>query len=102
MNRSAIWSMIDGRTVPHIQPVTDRFGTSDRIGKIVERDPSLWNVFLAFGFHPRANPLLRRAIAPYNTLEGACRLVHVDPRHLVRVLNTALEQQAARPCRSRA
>jgi hypothetical protein len=81
-------------------PRTDRFVTTDRIGDVLERCPSLGNVFLAFGFPPRANPLLRQAIAPYNTLEKACRLVHVDPHHLVRVLNAGREQEASRSLQS--
>jgi hypothetical protein len=59
------------------------------VGAVLEWHPELLDVFLAFGFQPLANPLLRRTLARTVTIAAACRLLGQDPRPLVDALNAA-------------
>jgi hypothetical protein len=61
----------------------------DRVGAVLDRDPSLLDVFLAFGFRPLANRLLRSTLARFITVEQACRQQGVDLQQLLRALNAA-------------
>lgn len=70
---------------------------SDRVGAILERYPFLLEIFLAFGFHPLSNPLLRRMMARHITLETACRHMGVDSQAFLAALNDARIRNAASP-----
>jgi hypothetical protein len=67
-------------------------GPSHRVGEVLDRYPNLLDVLLSFGFKPLANPLLRKTIAPYVTIERACRLLNVDMLRLLEALNAAREK----------
>ncbi len=67
-----------------------------RVGDVLDHYPQLLQVFLAFGFHPLANPLLRRTLAGRVTLAQACRLVGQDTQALVDALNTERDHQNSR------
>jgi hypothetical protein len=61
--------------------------STDRVDDVLERYPDLLDTFVASGFKPLANPLLRKTLARRVTIERACRLVGVDPRQFVDSLN---------------
>src|SRR5262249_36874827 len=58
--------------------------------------PELLPVFLAFGFRPLANPLLRKTLARQVTVKAACRLLDVDIEQLLRALNRARKTRGGR------
>jgi hypothetical protein len=60
----------------------------DRVGDVLDRDPALLSTFLAFGFRPLANPLLRKALAHQISIGQACRRLNVDTQELLAVLNS--------------
>jgi hypothetical protein len=66
------------------------------VGAVLEEHPELLPVFLAFGFKPLANPLLRRTLARNVSIAAACRLLGQDPRPLVDALNAAGKRPDAR------
>jgi hypothetical protein len=66
------------------------------VGAVLDQHPELLEVFLSFGFHALANPLLRRTVAPHVSIATACRLLNVDIEHLLIALNSALEQRTRR------
>jgi hypothetical protein len=57
------------------------------VGDVLQQYPGLLGTFLAFGFTPLANPLLRKTLAQSVTLDRACRLLHVDTHRLLDALN---------------
>jgi hypothetical protein len=79
----------DEENTPAAEPLgpDTPIGPNHRIGQVLERFPPLLDTFLAFGFRPLANPLLRRAIAPYVTITRACHLLGVDLERLLGALN---------------
>jgi hypothetical protein len=77
----------------HLEPGV-QIGPRHRIGEILDRYPRLLEVLLSFGFRPLANPILRKTIAPYVTVERACSLLNVNMQQLLDALNTAREKPA--------
>jgi hypothetical protein len=59
------------------------------VAEILEHWPDALKTFLAFGFRPLANPLLRRTLARRVTIAQACRLLDVCPSELLTALNRA-------------
>jgi hypothetical protein len=64
---------------------------TNRVGEVLDCYPELLDTFLAFGFKPLANPVLRSTVARFVTIETACRQLGVDTQQLVEALNTARE-----------
>ena len=99
-----LWRIMIGRSrLRHVpqpscpSPSEDgRITGSDHVGEILERGPDLLGIFLAFGFKPLANPLLRKTLAARITIDQACRMMDVDARKLLEALNNANPQQKAR------
>jgi hypothetical protein len=60
-----------------------------RVGDVLDRYPYLLETFLAFGFRPLANPLFRRTVARFVTLEQACRQTGANLDQLLEALNAA-------------
>jgi hypothetical protein len=76
-------------------PVADGVITpSDRVGAVLDLYPSLLNTFLAFGFRPLSNPLLRRMMARHVTLAAACRHLDVNLETFLAALNDARARSA--------
>jgi hypothetical protein len=69
---------------------------ADRVGEVLERAPTLLQIFLTFGFKPLVNPLLRKTFAARITIDQACRMMDVDARKLLEALNKANPQQKAK------
>ena len=51
---------------------------ANRVGDVLDRYPHLLDVFLAHGFAPLANPVVRRVAAGRITIAAACRRMGVD------------------------
>jgi hypothetical protein len=60
-----------------------------RVGDVLDRYPYLLETFLAFGFRPLANPLFRKTVARFVTLEQACRQTGANLDRLLEALNAA-------------
>jgi hypothetical protein len=60
-----------------------------RVGDVLDYYPELLDVFLNFGFHPLASPLLRKTIARHVTIARACRQLNVNADELLAALNAA-------------
>jgi hypothetical protein len=67
-----------------------------RVGDVLDHYPNLLETFLSFGFRPLANPLLRRTVARFVTIEQACRQVGVDVNRLLEVLNGAVAKDTGK------
>lgn len=64
--------------------------TADHVvADVLDCYPTLLDTFVARGFRPLANPLLRRALARTVTVRSACRMVGHDVDALVAALNAA-------------
>jgi hypothetical protein len=66
------------------------------VGEVLAQYPALLDVFLAFGFRPLANPLLRTTLAARVPISRACRLLGVDQDRLLEALNQARPRQTTR------
>ncbi len=66
-----------------------------RVGGVLDQDPELLAVFLAFGFQPLANPVLRRSLARRLTIARACAMMGVSTQELLVALNTARMRRKA-------
>jgi hypothetical protein len=90
-----IWRIMSGRfglEAPTMEVSTDAPGlitANDRVGAVLDRYPVLLDTFLAFGFQPLSNPLLRRTIARHVTIAWACRHLDVAVGRFVAALNEA-------------
>jgi hypothetical protein len=65
-----------------------------RVGDVLDHHPILLDTFVALGFRPLANPLLRRTLARFVTIEGACRRLGLNALEVVGTLNRACVSQA--------
>ncbi|MHB1426845.1 MAG: DUF1858 domain-containing protein, partial [Gemmataceae bacterium] len=98
-----LWRIMSGRfalETPEASPPPVAAGlltASDRVGAVLDRFPALLDTFLAFGFRPLSNPLLRRMMARHVTLAAACRHMGVDLEAFLAALNDARARQAASP-----
>ncbi|MGI6454190.1 MAG: DUF1858 domain-containing protein [bacterium] len=57
------------------------------VGEVLDRYPTLLDAFLAYGFEPLKNPLLRKTLARRVTIQKAAQMVGVDAQAFVRDLN---------------
>jgi len=100
-----LWSIMTGRAVSRPgsekdqpsaapvlagQPIT---GTS-LVGDVLDVYPELVDTFVAFGFAPLANPLMRRTAARRITVARACRVLNVQAEPFLDTLNAAREKSA--------
>jgi hypothetical protein len=102
-----LWSIMAGRVrtaqaavpsyhgAPPLGPGSP-IAAGHRVSEVLNHYPDLLKVFLAFGFRPLANPLLRRTLARTVTLQQACRLQGQDVHKLVEALNAEREKQTTR------
>jgi uncharacterized protein involved in response to NO len=90
-----LWTIMAGRArVGATAPATplnpgEPIMAAHRVGEVLDRYPELLNTFVAFGFTPLVNPLLRKTVARFVTVEGACRGQQVDGNELLTALNIA-------------
>jgi len=62
------------------------------VGDVLDAYPHLLETFVAFGFTPLQNPVLRATIARTVTIQAACRRLDVDVNELLEALNAARER----------
>ncbi len=60
------------------------------VGEVLDRHPELLKTFLALGFRPLANPLLRHTVARTVTIGQACRQLGLKVDDVVAALNAEL------------
>jgi hypothetical protein len=98
-----LWSIMSGRLAPRPgsekgptatpvvagQPITGTNLVSD----VLDVYPELVETFIAFGFAPLANPLLRRTAARRVTVARACRVMGVEAAAFLATLNAAREKR---------
>jgi hypothetical protein len=97
-----LWRTLDRRAAVALplvlmQPAAGESPTSRRahispdltVATVLERWPATLPVFLAHGFTPLANPVLRRTLAPRISLAQAASMKGVDPGALVGALEAA-------------
>jgi hypothetical protein len=89
-----LWAVMAGRaryrqsvTVPYVPGTPIEAGHT--VGQVLERHPELLKAFLALGFRPLANPLLRKTVARHVSISQACRLLGREPGEVVEALNRA-------------
>ncbi len=59
------------------------------VGEVLDRHPELLETFLALGFRPLANPVLRRTVARHVRIGQACRHLGREPGEVLDTLNRA-------------
>jgi hypothetical protein len=72
------------------QPLTGE----NRVSDVLDRYPEMLKTFVAHGFRPLVNPLLRRTLARRTTIAGACRKLEVDLPAFLNALNSAMPRSA--------
>jgi hypothetical protein len=88
-----LWAVMAGRAryrlsaTPYVPGVP--IETGHTVGDVLGRHPELLATFLALGFRPLANPLLRRTIARQVSIGQACRYLGLEPGGVVEALNNA-------------
>jgi len=89
-----LWAVMAGRARYRL-PVTAPYAPSTPIeaghtvGEVLEHHPELLETFLALGFRPLANPLLRKTVARHVSISQACRQLGRAPEEVVEALNRA-------------
>jgi hypothetical protein len=89
-----LWSVMSGRARYHSSPgalpaANAPVEAGQTVGEVLDRNPELLETFLALGFRPLANPLLRKTLARHVTIAQACRHVGLEPAGVVEALNRA-------------
>jgi hypothetical protein len=89
-----LWAVMAGRpryrqsvTVAYVPGTPIEAGHT--VGEVLERHPELLETFLALGFLPLANPLLRKTVARHVSIGQACRQLGREPGEVVNALNHA-------------
>jgi hypothetical protein len=89
-----LWAVMAGRaryrlaaTVPYVPGTPIEAGHT--VGEVLERHPELLETFLALGFRPLANPLLRKLLARHVSIGQACRHLGRAPGEVLEALNRA-------------
>jgi hypothetical protein len=97
-----LWSLMSPAADPAASPApAEAAGPilgSHKVGSVLDAHPGLLRTFVAFGFHALQDPLTRRAVARYVTVDGACRLMGVDVRAFLSALNAERERLVAARC----
>jgi hypothetical protein len=98
-----LWSLMPGRPAPSaagVAPAATRLRPGEPVegkhlvGDVLEVYPGLLETFVSFGFHALKSPATRRAVAPYVTVEAACRLLGVDAGRFLDALNAECGHEA--------
>jgi hypothetical protein len=73
-----------------------RIEARDYVGEVMDLHPDLLATFIALGFTPLANPLLRQSVARFVTIGQACRQLNCNPEDVIAALNQSLERTEQR------
>jgi hypothetical protein len=86
-----LWRIMNGwRPIESLQMRPDRITADDKVGLVVEWFPQTLPVFLAKGFAPLANPIMRRTVARAISVRQAAQHHSLDVNLLVAELNAAI------------
>jgi hypothetical protein len=98
-----LWSLMPGRAAPaptEAAPAApslhpgEAIASGHLVGTVLDVYPALLPTFVSFGFHALQNPVTRRAVGRYVTVEAACRLLGVDRDEFLHTLNARIEHEA--------
>jgi hypothetical protein len=89
-----LWAVMAGRArlrAPASAPLVPGapIKAGHTVGEVLERHPELLQTFLALGFRPLANPLLRKTVARHVSIAQACRHLGREPGQVLEALNRA-------------
>ncbi|HYT94458.1 MAG TPA: NnrS family protein [Gemmataceae bacterium] len=89
-----LWAVMAGRarycrsaTPPYVPGTPIEVGHT--VGEVLTHHPELLETFLALGFRPLANPLLRKLVARHVSIGQACRQLGREPAAVLAALNNA-------------
>jgi hypothetical protein len=89
-----LWAVMAGRA--HLRPPASVPGVPGApievwhtVGEVLQRHPELLQTFLALGFRPLANPILRKTVARHVSIAQACRHLGREPGQVLEALNQA-------------
>jgi hypothetical protein len=89
-----LWAVMAGRarlrppaTTPYVPGMPIEAGHT--VGEVLACHPELLETFLALGFRPLANPLLRKTVARHVSIGQACRHIGREPDEVLEALNEA-------------
>jgi hypothetical protein len=100
-----LWSIMAGRVWPRagIAPASparvwllpgQKLVAQHQVRDVLQVYPQLLDAFVAIGFRPLSNPVLRRTLTRYITIEQACRVLGVDSQETLDALNRELDRLA--------
>jgi len=75
----------------HVDERMLQITANSRVTDVLRRHPETLSIFLRYGFAPLQNPVLRKTIARFITVEQACRREGVDTGGLLHELRAATE-----------
>jgi hypothetical protein len=91
-----LWAVMAGRaryrlstTTPYVPGTPIEAGHV--VGEVLDRHPELLETFVALGFRPLSNPVLRNTVARHVSVGQACRQLALAPAEVVAALNRARE-----------
>jgi hypothetical protein len=89
-----LWAVMAGRArlrAPASAPLVPGapIEAGHTVGEVLQHHPELLQSFLALGFRPLANPLLRKTVARHVSIAQACRQLGREPGQVVEALNRA-------------
>jgi hypothetical protein len=88
-----LWAVMAGRARLRVAAAPYALGTPIEarrtVGEVLDCHPELLQTFLALGFRPLANPLLRKTVARHVSIGQACRQVGLSPPEVIEALNRA-------------
>jgi hypothetical protein len=92
-----LWAVMGGRVRPRTaHDPGARIEAGDIVGEVLDHYPELLDTFLALGFRPLANPVLRATVARAVTIAQACRQLGLNPDEVLAALNAARPPVGAR------
>jgi hypothetical protein len=98
-----LWAVMAGRaryrtaaTAPYVAGTPIEAGHT--VGDVLRCHPELLETFLALGFRPLANPLLRKTVARHVRIDQACRNLGREVEDVVEALNRARPGAPSKLC----
>jgi hypothetical protein len=96
-----LWLIMSGRARTRVVPATRvsvapgmPILAAHLVGEVLDQYPYLLDTFLSYGFRPLANPLFRRTVARFVTIEQACRRMDVDLNQFLNAINGVIFKES--------
>lgn len=87
-----IWRLTANEETPATQPATSGITPGSNVAAVLEAYPQLLPVFVRHGFGALQNPVARKTVARFVTIEQAAKKHGVDPAAFMAELRTAVGQ----------